>query len=344
MAKAEILTKIYRNFFIRRFLRMIGIIIFVVSLTFFIVRLMPGNPIEVFISNMISQYGMSYQEARQQALSLFSINLNEPLYLQFLDYLSDLFRGNLGTSYLSTGTPVSTLIAGFLPWTLFSVSLSLLVSFTIGIALGMYIAYHRGGITDKLLTATAVFFSSVPNYIIAILIIVFIGIQWKLYPMELMRGSYSADVTPGFNLPFIIDIFKHVLWPFVTYVITSFGGWMLSMKANTISTLGEDYVTVAKAKGLKESRITLHYVGRNAILPLFTSLAIAIGFIFGGSTLIETTFLYKGIGWLLWSSIVGRDYPVMQGCFLIITISVVISNFLADLFYGLIDPRVRVSG
>jgi len=302
---------------------------------------MPSNPIDVYITNLVSIYGMSYEDAKAMAASLFSIDIDKPIHEQFIDYFSNLLQGNLGESYLSTGTPVIDMIGAFLPWTLFSVSLSLLTSFTLGIALGIISAYKRGSLIDNILTGLASVLRAVPNYLLGLLILVFLGVQWNIWPVQYMRGAYSSGITPGFNLPFIVDVFKHVLAPFLTYVLSTFGTWMLAMKASTISVLGEDYVTVAKAKGLEERRITFSYVGRNAMLPLFTTLAISLGFIFGGSTLIESVFIYRGVGLLLWRSINGRDYPVMQGVFLIITISVVVSNFLADLLYSLIDPRVR---
>jgi len=338
---SETLIRLYRNFFLRKILRVVITVFIVSTLTFFIVRLMPGNPIDIYISSLMSTQGMSYQEARQMALAMFSIDLDAPLHLQYFQYLLNLIQGNLGESITSTGTPVAKMIAEFLPWTLFSVSLSLFASFGIGIALGMVMAYRRGGIFDTILTGICTIMSAIPNYIVGILVIVFVGIQWNLYPLETMRGTYTSTITPGFTIEFIVDVFKHVLWPFITYVVCTFGGWALSMRANTISTLGEDYITVAKAKGLKESRITFSYVGRNAILPLFTSLTISFGFIFGGSLLIENIFVYKGIGWLLWSAINERDYPTMQGVFFIMTIAVVLSVTIADVLYGLIDPRVR---
>ena len=149
---------------------------------------------------------------------------------------------------------------------------------------------------------------------------------------------------PGFNLAFIKDIFFHAALPITVYVLTTVGTWALAMKSSTVATLGEDYVTVAKARGLTERRIMTGYVGRNASLPLFTSLAISIGFIVGGSILIEFIFVYQGVGQLLLSSIQSRDYPVMQGIFLIITIAVILANLLADFLYSRLDPRVRVTG
>ncbi|PMQ01443.1 MAG: peptide ABC transporter permease [Dictyoglomus sp. NZ13-RE01] len=305
---------------------------------------MPSNPIQIYINQMISQYGMTYKEAEALAASLFSIDLKKPLLLQYFEFLKNLLRGDLGISFLSRGTKVTTIIKEFLPWTLFSVGVSLLISFTLGVILGMFIAYRRGSLIDVIVTSIASILSSIPNYLIGIMILVFVGVQWRLIPIETMRGSLSPGVKPGFTWTFIKDVFFHASMPILTYVMSTIGSWILTMKSSTLSTLGEDYVMVAKARGLKESRITFSYVGRNAILPLFTSLTISLGFIVGGSVLIESIFVYKGIGWILWSSINSRDYPVMQGVFLIITISVIMANFLADLLYSRLDPRIRISG
>lgn len=338
------LKKISKNVILRRFIKSIFTIFVVVSLTFFIIRLMPSNPIQIYINQLISQYGMTYKEAEALAASLFSIDLKKPLIFQYFDFLKNLFKGDLGISFLSRGTKVTSIIKEFLPWTLFSVGVSLLISFTLGIIIGMLIAYKRGSIIDVAITSIASILSSIPNYLIGIMILVFVGVQWRLIPVEAMRGSLSPGVKPGFTLTFIKDVFFHASMPILTYVISTIGSWILTMKSSTLSTLGEDYVLVAKARGLKESRITFSYVGRNAILPLFTSLTISLGFIVGGSVLIESIFVYKGIGWILWSSISSRDYPVMQGVFLIITISVIMANFLADLLYSRLDPRIRISG
>jgi len=342
--KVEKIKKISKNVIFRRFIKSIFTIYIVVTLTFFIIRLMPSNPIQIYINQLISQYGMTYQEAKALAASLFSIDLNRPLILQYFDFLKNLLKGDLGISFLSRGTKVTKIIKEFLPWTLFSVGVSLLISFTLGIILGMLIAYKRGSIIDVFITSIASILSSVPNYLIGIMILVFVGVQWRLIPIETMRGSLSPGVKPGFTWTFIKDVFFHASMPILTYVISTIGSWILTMKSSTLSTLGEDYVMVAKARGLKESRITFSYVGRNAILPLFTSLTISLGFIVGGSVLIESIFVYKGIGWILWSSINSRDYPVMQGVFLIITISVIMANFLADLLYSRLDPRIRTTG
>jgi peptide/nickel transport system permease protein len=166
----------------------------------------------------------------------------------------------------------------------------------------------------------------------------------KVVPIQFMRGAISSGVEIGFTAEFFLDALKHVAVPAFVYVLSTAGAWMLIMKSSTISTLGEDYVTTAKARGLSDGRIITAYVGRNAMLPLVTRLAITIGVLVGGSILIETIFTYRGIGLLLSSAMTSRDYPLMQGVFIITTIAVIAANFAADLLYGLLDPRIRTAG
>ena len=208
--------------------------------------------------------------------------------------------------------------------------------------LGILMAYRRESVLDHTLTILSSLISSVPDFLIGLLIVVWLGVQWKLVPIAAMRGAYSSGVVPGFNLTFFQDALFHAALPITTYVLTSIGFWMLSMKSSTVSTLGEDYVTVAKARGLREMRIATAYVGRNAALPLFTLLTIRIGFVVGGSILVEQIFEYGGIGRQLGQAIGQRDYTVMQGVFLIITFSVIFANFFADLLYGWLDPRIKL--
>jgi len=336
--------RIASNYIFIRVVRALLTVFIVATLTFFIVRLMPGNPVEIYIGQLISQYGMSFQDAKNAAAALFSLDLDAPLFEQYLHYMRNLSRGDFGVSFLSQGTPVSTMIVAYLPWTIFSVGISILISFSLGIILGMIAAYRRGGFFDLITSTIAAILSAIPNYLIGILLLIIIGVQLGLIPVSAMRGTVSPGITPGFTWTFIKDIFSHALLPILTYVISTIGGWILSMKSSTLNTLGEDYVTVAKARGLSEMRIIFSYVGRNAILPLFTSLTMQMGFLMGGSALIESIFVYKGIGWALGASISQRDYPVMQAVFLIITVAVIVANFIADSFYSKLDPRIKVGG
>jgi peptide/nickel transport system permease protein len=343
LALARAASVVYRSYVVRRVVKALVTIFLISTLTFFLVRMLPGNPVDAFISALIGQYGMSYQDAANQAAGLFSFNPNQPLAEQYWQYLVALSHGDLGRPLLSQGTTVGDIIKSYLPWTLFSVGLGLIISFSVGIGLGMVMAYRREGVADHVLTALGSLLYSVPNYLMAIMIVVFLGVQLGWLPITNMRGAYSPGVTPALSLDFVKDALFHASLPIATYVLSTVGSWMLIMKSSTLATLGEDYVTAARARGLKNSRITAAYVGRNAVLPLFTQLAIAAGFVVGGSLLIEPLFQYQGIGWILKNSVNQRDYPVMQGIFLVITVSVVMANLLADLLYGRLDPRIRIS-
>jgi len=333
---------VYRNYVVRRVAKAFVTIFLITTMTFFLVRLLPGNPVETYINTLIGQYGMSYQDAANQAAGLFTFNPNEPLASQYWTYLQALAHGDLGNPLLSKGTTVGELIKEYLPWTLFSVGVGLLISFTLGVSCGMLMAYRREGVIDQILTALGSLLHSVPNYLMAIMIVVFLGVQLGLLPITQMRGAFSPGVTPAVSFDFARDALFHASLPIATYVLSTIGSWMLIMKSSTLATLEEDYVTAARARGLKDSRITSAYVGRNAVLPLFTQLAIAAGFVVGGSILVEPIFQYQGIGFLLRNSVNQRDYPVMQGIFLVITVSVVTANLLADLLYARLDPRIRI--
>ncbi|MBN1580814.1 MAG: ABC transporter permease [Anaerolineae bacterium] len=346
---ARLAKTIYRSYYVRQVAKALFTIFFVTTMIFFLVRLMPMNPIEKYVQDLVINEGRSRQEAMDQAKAIFAIDLDAPLYTQYLDYLGKLFQGDMGMSLLAQGTPVSAIIKAVLPWTLFSVGTGLLISFTIGVLLGTVIAYRRDTAVDPIVSGVSSLLSAIPNYLLAILIIVFLGVQIKingkaLVPIAQMRGAYTPGMQVGFSWVFLKDVLFHASLPIATYVLTTAGGWTLAMKSNTINTLGEDYVTVARARGLSDGRITTAYVGRNALLPLVSALAINIGFAIGGSTLIESYFVYPGIGGRLNSAVTNRDYPVMQGVFLMITFVVIFSNLFADLLYSFLDPRIRVGG
>jgi peptide/nickel transport system permease protein len=335
---------LYGRPILRAILKALLTIFVVVTLTFFLIRLMPGNPIEVYINSLMSEQGMSYTEAADVVRGKFSVDLNRPVIEQYASFLVNLARGDLGNSVLSEGVPVTSLIMQYLPWTLFAVGTGLLISFTLGIGLGVVTAYWRNSFVDQILSSVGAILASIPDYLIGIMIVVFLGVQLRLVPITQMRGSFSPGMTPGPTPEFIGDIFFHAALPILTYVLAHLGVWMLTMKNSTLATLGEDYVTAARARGLTDARITTAYVGRNAVLPLFTQFTISAGFILGGAVFIETIFVYQGLGWLLLKSINTRDYPVMQGIILLITGAVVLGNLAADLLYTRLDPRIGRSG
>src|SRR6266852_1927895 len=279
------------------------------TITFGLIRLMPGSPVEIKIDELMQQSQMSYADAAAAASGLFDINLNAPIHEQYFEYLGNLAHGNLGNSFLSRGTTVMSIILSVLPWTLFAVS--------------------TGGSI----------ISSVPGYLIALLIVLIFGIQLRWIPITQMRGAFSPGITPGFSPEFIGDILFHASLPITVFFLTHIGLWILSMRSATLAALEEDHVTVARARGLTDGRITTAYVGRNAVLPLVSQFAIAAGAVVGGAVIIEQIFVYQGVGLRLVSSVNQRDYPLMQGIILMTTVCVIIANLIADLLYSKLDPR-----
>jgi len=316
----------------------------VMTFTFFLVHLMPGNPIDIKIDQLQRTQNLNYEDAKAQAASLFGFNPDQPLGEQYLDSLNKLLHGDLGMSITSPGTTVASEILQYLPWTLFSVGLGLFISFSLGIILGLATAYWRGGILDNVITVIASILYGVPDYVIPLLLIIVVGIQWGWFKPGEVRGGVDPGIAPALTFEYVGSIMQHAVLPVITYVLASIGGWILTMKSSTIATLGEDYVTVARARGLRDRRILTDYVGRNALLPLVTRLAISIGFVVGGSVIVEELYQYPGLGRSLLKAINTRDYTSMQGMLLIITIAVVVSNVLADLLFSVLDPRVRLGG
>lgn len=324
----------------KRIIRATLAIFLVLSLTFFLLRLMPGNPIDALIYQLITTMGMDPMEARNYVQIYYGLLPSGPLYLQYLNYLKSLFSGSLGLSItVSPTTPIVSLIASMLPWTVFVVSIATIISFSLGVLLGMFLAYRRGGKLDAAISSTCSVINGIPSYVGALLMLLTFALTFRIFPSG---GTYSVRVTPGWNLPFISNIFYYAALPILTLVLLGFSGWAITMKNMTISVLGEDYILAAEARGLKKRRIMTSYVGRNAILPLFTGLAISLGYSFGGSLFVEQIFTYTGIGYLTYLGLANYDYPILQGCFLLMTVSVIAANLLADIGYSLLDPRIKL--
>lgn len=268
-----------------------------------------------------------------QWASAFTIH-GDP-FLGFVKYLANIFSGNWGWSVVY-GLPVLTLIGRYLPWTLFIVTTANIISFFVGISLGQYMAYHRGSFGDQVITQFITVKRSIPVYIYAALLLYFLSFRYHIFPTH---GAYSG--VPGFNLQFITSVLYHAALPIFTLFFASFGHWALSMRGNIISVLGEDYIAYAEARGLPGGWIQKRYVGRNALLPLYTGIIIALGTSFGGAVFVESVFSYPGVGSLLSSSLSNGDWALGMGILLIMILAVVLGMVIADITYSLIDPRVR---
>lgn len=309
-----------------------------VTATFFIVRLMPGNP-ATFELHVLLKRGVSYNMALQHVKTLYGINLHQSLLVQYLQYVDNALHGNFGDSILYPDIPVIHLIGKALPWTVFTVGTALLTSFLIGVSLGTVAAYRRHGWLDRLLTPLAAILNGVPNYLTGTILLFVFGVVLGWLPQN---GPYSAAITPNVSLAFLISVLRHAILPIGAYVISQWGSWFLLMKSSTVSTLGTEFIVGARSYGIAPSVVMREYVAPNSMLPLFTNLVLSIGFMFGGSVFVETIFSYPGIGYLFSSSVSGRDYPLMQGLFAVLTVAVIISNLVADLLYVKLDPRITL--
>lgn len=324
---------------VKRVLQAFATLVAVVTLTFGIIRFLPGGPLDFIQAQLQSQLGASASRERMNALArqYVAVDPDKPLHEQYVEYVASLLQGDLGTSmYLRE--PVADIIGAALPWTLFVMGISLALSFLIGTGLGALMAYREGSRFDFNLTSLSLLLNSIPYYVVALVLLYALGFQSGIFPTHGRVG----EVSNPYSVEYILSALHHAALPIASVVLSGFGGWALTMRGNSIQVLGEDYLRAARIRGLSTRRLTLQYVGKNAILPMYTSLMISIGFLFGGSIILESIFAYPGVGYYMLQGVNSRDYPLMMGIFLIITIAVIVGIFIADLTYGLIDPRIRV--
>jgi len=306
-------------------------------LVFFVIQAMPGDPVDTLAQDYMKTSQMPYDQALSKAKLALNYDPDIPVVERFFTYVKNISTGNLGQSMSYKGE-VSTIVLGALPWTLLVCSISLLLSFVVGVILGIYVAWKRSNVLDGAITAYQAIFGSIPDYIVAYLLIILFSVGLGLFPS---KGAYNSEVTLGFNIRFVLDVLYHAALPILAYFVTTLAGWIMGMKASCMSVLGEDYINYAKARGLSNKRIVFSYLGRNAILPMVTSVAISFGMMFGGSPLIENLFVYPGVGYYLATAISRRDYPLMQGMFLMIIVMVLLSGLIAEFFYTRLNPRLR---
>jgi peptide/nickel transport system permease protein len=313
------------------------VMIFVVaSLTFFLVRLMPGNPVDAQYNKLIMN-GLSPEQAMSEVRVMYGFIPHEPLWQQYLHYVSQIMHFNLGKSISYEGIPVLHIIMGGAPWTLILVLTGILASFLIGVVAGVIAAIKRNSPVGSILSVSGSLLHGIPQFVLGLLFAYVFTTLWVIFPFG---APYDIELTPGFNWTFISSLISHAVLPVLTYALSSYGGWLLTMKSSVITVLGDDFILASEVRGLKAS-IRAKYIAHNAILPLFTILTLSIGFMFGGSLFIEDIFDYPGLGHLLVNAINVRDYPLMSGAFLLITVAVIVSNILTDLLYSVVDPRIR---
>jgi peptide/nickel transport system permease protein len=311
-------------------------ILVVATISFFIINNIPGDPMAARFEKLIEQ-GMSPEAAAQSVKVLYGFQPEGSMWQQYLDYMAGLFRLDLGQSVTRPGTPVLDVLLEKAKWTVLPVLIGTLVSFLVGIILGVYAAIKRTGKLGDALAISGSLLHGIPQYVLAMLLVVIFATLIPILPAD---GPVDILFEPGFNAGYLGSLAEHAVLPVVTYALSAYGGWILAMKSSVVTVLGDDFILAAELRGMKRS-IVFRYIARNAILPLFTILALSLGLLMGGAVFIEKIFNYPGLGLLLIDSVNERDYATMGGAFLLITAAIIIANIVADLFYTVIDPRVR---
>ncbi|HCS59987.1 MAG TPA: peptide ABC transporter permease [Microbacterium sp.] len=333
------------NFYVRRIGFYLITLWAAISLNFLLPRLLPGDPAAVMLGKLRRANGGRplSEETIKAITSILGAEKGTSLWDQYLSYWGRMLQGDLGVSSTRYPAPVSELIGAALPWTVILVGVATILSFIIGIVAGAWIGWRRGTWVDHIVPATT-FLQSIPYFWLALVLVAVLSVQMGMLPIF---GGYSVFEYPGgpeLSWGFIGSAVVHAILPAATIVISSVGGWLLGMRNMMVQTMSEDYVVTAEAKGLTPSRIRTRYAARNAAIPSLAGFGIALGFVVAGSIVTEQVFSYPGIGKLMIQAVQGLDYALMQGVFLVITLTVLAANFVMELIYGFIDPRVRHRG
>jgi peptide/nickel transport system permease protein len=300
---------------------------------FFLPRAMPGNAVQAIMAKFPSLQPSAYKALQ----ALLGVGHPGSLWHQYVTYLGDVLTFNFGTDVSQYPSSVSSLLGQTIPWTLTLVGVATVIAFVLGTGLGIMAGWRRGGWLDRVMPAL-MFLQAIPYFFLALILIDLLAIKTHVFPTG---QGYANGLIPGWHGDFISSAIYHSLLPAFTIVATSIAGWMLQMRNVMITTIGEDYVIAAQAKGLPSRRVVFTYAARNALLPQLQGFGLAIGFVISGALVMEIVFSYPGIGLLLLNAVTSNDYPLMQAIFLVITFAVLIANLVVDMIVVFADPRAR---
>jgi len=312
--------------------------VFAFLLNFILPRLMPGDPVAAIVARLAQ--GMSnstgMKDVYEQYAKLFGTN--QPMLTQFFLYVKNVVHGNFGASFSQFPRPVSDILGSAIWWTIGLQFPAIIVGWIIGNLLGALAAYLKKGF-DKVLMPISIFVSNLPAFGMAVILLVVFAVKLRWFPTS---GGYGFDLIPDFSWKFIWSVIVHYQLPFWSIVIIAIGGQAIGMRSMAIYELNADYVKYARFMGIKDNKI-VGYVFRNAMLPQITGLALSIGTMVGGALIAEIIFSYPGLGYTLLNAVMGQDYPLISAATLIVTFMVLIANFVIELIYGLIDPRIKAA-
>ncbi len=303
------------------------------TVNFFIPRAMPGNAVQSVMAKFPNLQPAAYKAIQ----ALLGVGHPGSIWSQYVSYLDDVFHFNFGTDVSQYPASVSSLLVQTLPWTIILVGTATVIAFLVGTALGIVAGWRHGGALDRVLPGL-MFLQAIPYFFFALILVDLLAIKTHVFPTG---QGYDNGLIPGWHGDFISSALYHSLLPALTIVLTSIAGWMLQMRNVMITTIGEDYVIAAQAKGLSNRRVIFTYAARNALLPQLQGFGLAVGFVISGALVMEIVFSYPGIGLLLLNAVTSHDYPLMQGIFLVITFAVLIANLVVDMIIVFADPRAR---
>ena len=315
------------SYLIRRTLQMLLTIVLAVTVSFILIRALPGDPAERFYGDPRIP-----EEVKQQIKAAFG--LDKPVFIQYLNFLKQFFKGNLGVSYTYNRRVVGVVLER-LPWTLLLTAVPTLLGMLVSLKLGVYIGCKRNSFADKLVRYVAFALHSVPIFWFALLLILLFSFRLDWFPLQGMMDPEAE----GFK--FVLSFLKHAFLPWLVIFIVNVPGFAIYVRNMVISILNEEFLLTAKAKGLNERQIRKKHILRNVLGPLFSMLTLRLAGMLGGSVLIETIFSWKGMGLLVLEASRNSDYPLLQATVIITIVSVILANFLADLLQVIFDPRVR---
>ncbi|MFD2647189.1 ABC transporter permease [Devosia albogilva] len=328
----------YLRYATQRFGLMLAVIVLAVSINFLLPRLMPGDPIEAQLNQLLATGSGGGGDISAMVESYRArFGLDRPLWEQYLNYWGATLRLDLGVSLAAYPERVIDAVRAGLPWTIGLLGFATLVSFALGTLLGGLMGWPRSPRWLQPFGSSVVLFSSIPYFLIGMVLLYLFAIVWRIFPAG---GGLPFGLQTGFNWETISAIAMHATLPAASIILAEIGAWALGMRGMLVSVLGEDYIALADAKGLTPRRIFFWYGMRNALLPQLTKLALAMGHIVSGAILVEVIFSYPGIGFRLYQAIQSKDYFVIQGIVLILSVSIAVAMFILDLIYPLIDPRI----
>ena len=333
-----IALKGYRKYFLNKVVWLLITAVVAFLLNFILPRLMPGDPVAGIVSKLAQ--GMSNSTGMKQVYEHYVelFGTNKPLIVQFFIYVKNVLHGNFGLSFSQYPRPVSDIIKSSVIWTISLQFPAIIVGWIIGNSLGALAAYLKKGF-DKVLMPVSIFISNLPAFGMAVILMVIFAVDLKWFPTS---GGYGFDQIPNLSWNFVWSVIVHYQLPFWSIVLVAIGGQAIGMRSMSIYELNADYVKYARFLGIKDNKI-IGYVFRNAMLPQVTGLALSIGTMVGGALVAEIIFSYPGLGFTLLNGIMGQDYPLISAVTMIVTIMVLAANFIIEIVYGLIDPRIKAA-